>query len=117
MSNGACVAVGASFGCRRYALGFTTLLLREKHIYEEMSVKGEQGGSGGGVRDDGEKCEHVNVREGGRCACRGWSLASGGSLFIPFSPALSSGSFPLSIRHSLEGASAAISSLLLFPLF
>lgn len=37
----------------------------------------------------GEKCEHVNAREGGRCACRGWSLASGSSLCLPFSPALS----------------------------
>lgn len=54
MSDGACMAVGASSGCRRYTLGFTASLLREKHIYEEMSVKGEQGGSGGGVRDERE---------------------------------------------------------------
>lgn len=73
-----------------------------------MSVKGEQGGSGGGVRDEGEKCEHVNLREGGRCACRGWSLASGNSLCLPFSPALSS-------RYSRDGSSAVISSLLLSP--
>lgn len=32
-----------------------------------MSVKGEQGGSGGGVRNEGEKCEHVNPR--GRLMC------------------------------------------------
>lgn len=62
----------------------------------------------------GEKCEHVNVREGGRCACRGWSLASGSSLCL-FSPALSSLSFPPSIRYSWEGTSAVISSLLLSP--
>lgn len=49
ISDGACMAVEASSGCRRYAHGFTALLLREKHIYWEMSVKGEQGGSGGGV--------------------------------------------------------------------
>lgn len=48
----------------------------------------------------GEKCEHVNVREGGRCACRGWSLASGSSLCLPFSPALSSRGFPP--IHSLQ---------------
>lgn len=32
--------------------GFTAPLLGEKHIYEAMSVKGEQGGSGGGVKDE-----------------------------------------------------------------
>lgn len=32
-----------------------------------MSVKGEQGGSGGGARNDGEKCKHVNAR--GRLMC------------------------------------------------
>ena len=33
MSDGACMAVEASSGCRRYAHSFTALLLREKHIY------------------------------------------------------------------------------------
>lgn len=33
-----------------------------KMIFSEMSVKGERGESGGGVRKEGEKREHVNVR-------------------------------------------------------
>lgn len=41
------VAIGASSGGQRCTRGFTTLLLREKHISEGMSVKGEQGGGGG----------------------------------------------------------------------
>lgn len=53
----------------------------------------------------GEKSEHVNAREGGRCACRGWSLASGRSLCLPFSPAFSSRSFlsiyPLQLRRHI----------------
>lgn len=73
-----------------------------------MSVKGEQGGSGDGWgrwgEGGGEKREHVSLREGGRCACRGWSLASGSSLGLPFSPALSS-------PDSREGTSAVISLL------
>lgn len=103
MQDGACIAVRASSGCWRYNVGFTASLLRERHIYEEMSVKGEQGGRGEGEErgweGDGEKCEHVNVREGGRCACWGWSLASGSSLCLPFSPTFSSRSFlhPLAI--------------------
>lgn len=63
------VAIGASSGGQRCTRGFTTLLLREKHISEGMSVKGEQGGGGGRRKrweGDGEKCEHANVREGGR---------------------------------------------------
>lgn len=35
----------------------------------------------------------MREREGGRCACRGWSLASGSSLCLPFSPVFSSRSF------------------------
>lgn len=57
-----CVAVAASSLCRQYNLGFTTSLLRQKHIYEEISVKGEQGGSGGG---EGMRERQKNVREGG----------------------------------------------------
>lgn len=51
----------ASSGCWRYNVGFTTPLLREKHIYEEMSVKGEQGGSGGRRGDERETARNVSM--------------------------------------------------------
>lgn len=33
-----------------------------KMVFRELLLKGERGGRGGGVRNEGEKCEHVCVR-------------------------------------------------------
>lgn len=52
----------ASSGCWRDNVGSTAPLPREKHIYEEMSVKGEQGGSGGGRGDEREMARNVSIR-------------------------------------------------------